>query len=792
MKGEGKAADILPIVGEVAEAAANARSMPELVTALEPLKKIGAYVSLLVSDGVGKAMSYEVEKAESEVSLAGSAAEGTIGNGKPYVENHITKYSGFYDEKRLAGEGYGAYACLPLKSGNGVAGALCVARKGEGFRQQEVANLSLASGIVGIALSRILLEQKVGSSEAVSRALLSKAAEVVFTADAGSGQVMGANGGAEAASGYSAAELLNMRVGALFDGLDLVAPKDGLFTLRRKRGGERFVKAKCGVADVGGKKLLVLTGEDITEKAAEETNYREIVESIPDIIFALDASGIITSINDEVEKELGREKQSLIGAPLGNIVSEADYKALGNAIQDMRLGSGTLHGLALRLLTKDGAQRWFEMNGRAHYDPKGKMLKITGVLRDIHDMRQTAENKQLVISILTNPNIAVLIMDNYGRVQFMNKGAEDLFGYSHAEMLDRDARELYPDDRKGELDTVIRTLNERGRAPDFETERVKKGGEIIPVNISPTTVVEDGKVTSYLEIIRDLREQEELSKATKKAREFEERASAFKELAEAKSVFVSSVSHELRTPLTNIHGYSALLSEGVAGKLNGEQMDYVKIIHSETDRLTKLINDLLDLSRMERGKFRLSPTFFRLQDLVEKCSCSAMAERKGLYVNWDIPPDLPEIYGDPSRIAQVLINLISNAIKFTERGGVTIAVLQAGRSSVRIDVADTGPGISEEDHKKLFKPFSQIPRADGQKKEGTGLGLAISKEIVKLHNGKIWVESEPGKGAKFSIILRTTPKKERAKKAGAAQQAQPAQEAQVAEQPAREEPAPNP
>ena len=780
MKSEGKAGDILPAVGEIAAGASRAKTVRELLSALEPLRKDAGcgFVSLVVANG-GTIKSYEAGKeGEAEAALAGSVATSVISGGKPYVENSITKYSGFYDERRLAGDGYGAYACLPLPSDSGTAGALCLARKGDGFGQAELARLSIVSGIVALALSRISVWQMAADSQAISDALLSKGAEVVFIIDAGAGRVIGANKGAEIASGYSREELLAIPLKALFEDLSLSEPRDGVITLRRKNGGSRFVDAKCGTADSWGKRSVVVSGSDITEKSAEEGNYRDIVESIPDIVFSLDENGIITSVNDEAKAVLRRDKASLIGAPLGSVVNEADYKALGNAIQDLRLGSKTVYGLAIRLLTKEGEPRWFEMSCRARYDPKGHLTRITGVLRDVHETRRAAENQQMMSNLMTSPHIAVLITDKMGLVQFLNRGAEELFGYNVAEIAGRDVRELYPEEKRGELDALIRVLNEKGKTGDFDTVRVRKGGETVPVHISSaSTIMEEGKVVGYLEIIKDLREQKELGRATKKAREYEEKATAFKELAEAKSVFVSSVSHELRTPLTNIHGYSALLSEGVAGKLNEEQMDYVKVIHSETDRLTKLINDLLDLSRMERGKFRLNPSFFDLRDIMEKCSCSAMAERKGLYVNWVIPPEMPDIYGDPGRIAQVLINLISNAIKFTEGGGVTITVTQKSRNFVQIDVADTGPGISEEDQRRLFKPFSQIPRADGQKKEGTGLGLAISKEIVRLHNGKIWVESKPGEGAKFSFILRTTPKKLRAKKLDGAQPAANGQQA---------------
>jgi len=200
--------------------------------------------------------------------------------------------------------------------------------------------------------------------------------------------------------------------------------------------------------------------------------------------------------------------------------------------------------------------------------------------------------------------------------------------------------------------------------------------------------------------------------------------------------------------------------------MNEEQKKYVTIIHSETERLTKLINDLLDKSRMERGKFKVSPVLFDLRDLQDKCSCAATAERKGLYVKWEFTDGVQQVYGDPVRIGQVILNLVSNAVKFTDQGGVTVRVSRKSKTIAQVDVIDTGPGISEEDQKRLFKPFSQITPQDGQKRGGSGLGLTISKGILQMHGGKIGVQSKPGSGSDFWFTIRTQPPRKGGKAAG--------------------------
>ena len=171
---------------------------------------------------------------------------------------------------------------------------------------------------------------------------------------------------------------------------------------------------------------------------------------------------------------------------------------------------------------------------------------------------------------------------------------------------------------------------------------------------------------------------------------------------------------------------------------------------------------MLDLSKMESKKFKLEMRFFDPRTLVEQCSCESMAQEKGLYVRWNFAPDVAEVYGDPAKIAQVLINLVSNAIKFTNKGGVTVHVENKSRTFVQFDVTDTGAGIPEEEQARLFRRFSQLS-AGTKRKGGTGLGLAIAKEIVKLHGGKIWAKSEPGRGSTFSFKLRRVPPRGRRK-----------------------------
>lgn len=370
--------------------------------------------------------------------------------------------------------------------------------------------------------------------------------------------------------------------------------------------------------------------------------------------------------------------------------------------------------------------------------------------------------------------VIILALDASGRVILINKKGCEIFGYPEEEILGKDVFDCFLPPRfrdkvRGALNEFM--AGERDSMEYNENPIIRKGGEEIIIAWHNALLKDDagnpvGILCSGEDITERRLAEERLQEAYDELeRRVEERTSELaiaKERAESadrlKSAFLATMSHELRTPLNSIIGFTGILLQGLAGPLNDEQAKQLGMVKNSAQHLLELINDVLDISKIEADEMELHVETFNMREAIEETvrTVAPLAEKKGLALVTGIAPNVGEITGDRRRVKQVLLNLLNNAVKFTEEGGVRVECA-AEEGLLKTRVEDTGTGINPEEMGRLFEAFHQIDTGLARAKEGTGLGLAISRRLVEMMGGEIRVEGEWGKGSAFTFTLPLQP-----------------------------------
>ncbi len=327
----------------------------------------------------------------------------------------------------------------------------------------------------------------------------------------------------------------------------------------------------------------------------------------------------------------------------------------------------------------------------------------------------------------------LVVVDAQGKVVMINPAAERLLGSSKKDKI---GKHITDDLKEHHLVSLAKGSADK---EDREIELASTSDETKKVLRASSAVIEDenGQTVGMVSVLSDITKQ--------------------KELDNLKNTFVANVSHELRTPLVSMEKSLSLILSKTAGEINKDQEQFLSIAQRNLKRLTLLINDLLDLSKLEAGKLQLKRELTGIKKVIDESvdGLNTWAGTKGIHLEKAVQEGLPELNIDPNRLIQVLNNLIGNAIKFTPKDGkVTIEAKlgEAGRE-IQVSVIDTGIGIPQENLPKIFSKFYQIGERSASDIGGTGIGLSIAKEIVELHGGRIWVESEHGHGASFIFVL---------------------------------------
>ena len=358
-------------------------------------------------------------------------------------------------------------------------------------------------------------------------------------------------------------------------------------------------------------------------------------------------------------------------------------------------------------------------------------------------------------AILHTMQDGVAHIDSRGTILSVNKRITDMFGYDDDELVGRNVSLLMPEPHRSAHDGYLEAYR-TGRRPRILGRRVEvngmtKDGRCFPIDLSVNKMVDDAGST-YIGVIRDITAQKQAEQELKAALAIAETA------AEARSSFLANMSHEIRTPINAVLGFSHLC---LNLELPARGRDYVTKVHSAAESLLGIVNDVLDFSKMDAGKLEMESVVFSLNDVLLRVAglFSLKAREKGVELVMGALPDVPDrLQGDPLRLGQVLINLLGNALKFTERGEISVIVqamtVTADVASLRFEVRDTGLGMNPEQQARLFTAFTQADSSTTRKYGGTGLGLAISKHLVQHMHGEIGVESEAGVGSCFHFTAR--------------------------------------
>ncbi|MXP42078.1 PAS domain S-box protein [Altererythrobacter soli] len=347
------------------------------------------------------------------------------------------------------------------------------------------------------------------------------------------------------------------------------------------------------------------------------------------------------------------------------------------------------------------------------------------------------DTSQRRAAILNSAMDAILILNPSGTIESVNPAAVRMYGYDEDELLSRDAGMLFAEPPPiGRVAQLLRELNLMESEPGSLREIVgrRKSGETFPTDVAITRAP-FAEGLRYVVVIRDITER--------------------KRIETMKAEFVSTVSHELRTPLTSIAGSLGLLAGGAAGELSDKVKRLITIAHSNADRLVRLINDILDVEKLESGKMSFDNRPIDLTSALQQAldENAGFARSYNVDLRFDRPEVAAHVLADSDRLAQVIANLLSNAIKFSPAGGCVSLTLAPGRRRHRITVSDQGPGIPEEFHTRIFEKFVQADSSDARAKGGTGLGLSIVREIVEQLGGSISFDSRPSEGTQFHVHL---------------------------------------
>ena len=624
---------------------------------------------------------------------------------------------------------------------------------------------------VGLRFRQLFLEAQ--QSESRLRAVMDTAIDGIIMID-GRGTVQSYNSAAQRILGWSAEQVLGRNVHMLMPEPHHSA-HDGYLQHHIRTGEERIIgtgrevealhqdgsvvpiRLAVGRVQLPGPPLFVGFISDISQRRAIEASLREseekfrsLISNIPGVTFRsqLNDNWPLLFISDTVHTLTGWTAEDFLAGRIhfAQLIAPEDWQSVQAAVTQA-VQQGTPFQVEYRLKHRDGSLRWVSGTGRGVTDPQGGLQWIDGVLVDTTERHaRNAEFESTVHAIWRSQ--AVVEFDLQGRVLTANTNFLNLTGYALEEIQGQHHRMFCPpgtvqDPAYGALWTRLAS----GEFASGEFLRLGKHGREVWMYATYNPILDaEGQPFKIVKIATDLSLRRAMEQELRHAKERAEQAAA------ARSMFLANMSHEIRTPMNAIIGFTEALQDS---PLDAVQRRHLGTVHHAARSMLRLLNDILDTAKLEKGAVELELADFSLRELCGQilASLRITAQRKGLELRLDYPDTLPDVlYGDALRVQQILVNLLGNALKFTEQGHVTLHVAyHAGE--LLLEVQDTGIGIAADKLERIFDPFAQADASTTRRFGGTGLGTTISRQLSELMHGSIGVRSTLGKGSTFSVRL---------------------------------------
>jgi two-component system, OmpR family, sensor histidine kinase VicK len=501
----------------------------------------------------------------------------------------------------------------------------------------------------------------------------------------------------------------------------------------------------------GEVQYLIVSGRDVTgQRQAEqalltsEARYKHVVENSLGFVFTCTLEGRLTSLNPYTAESLGYRVEELTGKPLAGLLSKNGLQPFAESLKTI-IKTGEYQG-TIPFQRKDGVERKIAFRSRRMDLPGSASFVLTHGM-DVTEQEETEEQLQLIRRqrelILAAVGDGIYGMDLEGKLSFLNPAAAKMLGYTMDELLGTDIHEkIHHSHADG-------TAHSKANCPILVGMRSREGvrirddvfwrkdGATVPVECVASPLIDEGQIAGMVVAFQDISERRRLERM--------------------KDEFISTVSHELRTPLTSLRASLGLISSGSLDKRPEKQKQMLEVAIGNCDRLVRLVNDILDFDKVEKGGLPLQIETFKVGDILRRAADveHEAALKAQITFRFDVPSSLL-VSVDQDRILQVLAELVSNAIKFSPpQTIIKLAAEAVENNEVCIIVEDQGRGIAQEKLDMIFERFQQGDASDSRALGGTGLGLAICRRIVQQHGGRIWAESKPDKGSKF---LFTVPK----------------------------------